>query len=64
MINPADIALNNENDLFVVSALNKKVYRVVNDNEITLVAGTDNMSASVSDGIMATESALGSSCEY
>ena len=57
--NPSDIALNNENDLFVVSALNKKVYRVVNDNEITLVAGTDNMSASVSDGIMATESALG-----
>ena len=57
--NPSDIALNNEDDLFVVSALDKKVYKVVNDNEVIVIAGTDNISAVASDGVMATESSLG-----
>ncbi len=57
--NPSDIALNNEDDLFVVSASDKKVYKVVNDNEVIVVAGTDNISATALDGVVATESALG-----
>ena len=57
--NPSDIALNNENDLFVVSALDKKVYKVVNDNEVIVIAGNDNISAAALDGVMATESSLG-----
>ena len=57
--NPSDIALNNEDDLFVVSALDKKVYKVVNDDEVIVIAGNDNISSVASDGIMATESSLG-----
>ena len=58
--NPSDIALNNENDLFVVSALDKKVYKVVNDNEVIVIAGNDNIISSAAlDGVMATESSLG-----
>ena len=57
--NPSDIALNNEDDLFVVSALGKKVYKVVNDDEVIVIAGNDNISAVALDGIMATESSLG-----
>ena len=57
--NPSDIALNNEDDLFVVSALDKKVYKVVNDDEVIVIAGNDNISAVALDGIMATESSLG-----
>ena len=56
---PSDIALNNEDDLFVVSASDKKVYKVVNDNEVIVVAGTDNISATALDGVVATESVLG-----
>ena len=56
---PSDIALNDEDELFVVSALDKKVYKVVNDNEVIVVAGTDNKSATALDGVMATESSLG-----
>ena len=56
---PSDIALNNEDDLFVVSASDKKVYKVVNDNEVIVVAGTDNIAATALDGVVATESALG-----
>ena len=56
---PSDIALNDEDDLFVVSALDKKVYKVVSDNEVIVVAGTDNKSAIALDGVMATESSLG-----
>ena len=57
--NPSDIALNNEDDLFVVSALDKKVYKVVNDDEVIVIAGNDNISDVALDGIMATESSLG-----
>ncbi|MFL3006691.1 MAG: hypothetical protein ACJZ10_01690 [Candidatus Neomarinimicrobiota bacterium] len=57
--NPSDIALNDEDDLFVVSALDKKVYKVVNDDEVIVIAGNDNISAVALDGIMATESSLG-----
>ena len=57
--NPSDIALNNENDLFVVSAADKKVYKVVNDEEVIVIAGTDNASVAALDGVMATESFLG-----
>ena len=54
---PTDIALNNENDLFVVSTADKKVYKVVNDNEVIVVAGGTGSIAA--DGVMATESFLG-----
>ena len=57
--NPCDIALNNEDDLFVASAIGKKIYKVINDNEVVVIAGTDNISAAALDGVTATESALG-----
>ena len=56
---PIDIALNNENDLFVVSAVDKKVYKVINDNEVIIAAGTDGSIATAIDGVLATESFLG-----
>ena len=54
---PTDIALNNENDLFVVSTVDKKVYKVINDNEVIVVAGGSGSIAA--DGVMATASFLG-----
>ena len=49
----------NEDDLFVASAIGKKIYKVINDNEVVVIAGTDNISAAALDGVTATESALG-----
>jgi len=56
--NPIDIALNNEDELFVLSTKGKKVFKVVNDNEVEVIAGSENISPEL-DGVLAKETSLG-----
>ena len=56
---PSDIALNNKDTLFIVSEVDKKVYKVIKDDEVIVVAGTDGSLSTASDGVLATDSFLG-----
>ena len=49
---------NYQDDLFVLSTKGKKVFKVVNDYEVEVIAGSENISAEL-DGVLAKETSLG-----
>ena len=56
---PTDIAINNDDTLFVASKIDGLVYKVKNGSEVVVVAGNMEGITTAMDGVPATESYLG-----
>ena len=56
---PSDIAISNDDTLFVASKIDGLVYKVKNDTEVVIIAGNKQGIKSAIDGVLASESYLG-----